>query len=171
MQDDALVAAIPRFEIQYSPSSLLKGEIDTVLLDAPTVHLQYTDGALSVSGLPDTTRSTKKQGNATSFELPVSIKNIHIRNAHLALETESGLNDIVLDSQIELGFAPKKGKTHKLRVQGGPSPLQHRQKESSAHKVYISILNATSQTLWILAISYLQVKAWYLQVLLQPKGR
>ena len=114
MQDDALVAAIPRFEIQYSPSSLLKGKIDTVLLDAPTVHLQYTDGALSVSGLPDTTRSTKKQGNATSFELPVSIKNIHIRNAHLALETESGLNDIVLDSQIELGFAPKKGKTHKL---------------------------------------------------------
>ena len=114
MQNDTLIATIPRFEVQYSPTSLLKGKIDTILFDAPSLHLHYTDGTLSLPGQSGKKDPTKKQTTSFSLESPVSIQKIIIRNSHITLQTESGLLDFAINSQFRMGFNSKKENKYKL---------------------------------------------------------
>ncbi|MFT5697606.1 MAG: hypothetical protein ACI8ZB_000454 [Desulforhopalus sp.] len=115
-QGESLVAAIPSFEIQYNPASLLKGKIDTILLDAPTVHLNYTDGTLSVSGQPAKAKSEKPANSSFPPDLPLWVQNIIIRDSHVALHTETGIKDLIVDGRIRLGFDTKNRNKYKLNT-------------------------------------------------------
>lgn len=114
MQDDVLVASIPRFEIHYSPSSLLKGQLDTILLDSPTVNLSYIDKTLVSTGLPPKTSSTGKQSDPFSLALPIAVETIIIRNGHIALQTEATTIDLAIDAKIHLGFWPRTEQSYQL---------------------------------------------------------
>ena len=114
IQNGVLVTNIPKFEIQYSLASLLKREIDTILIDSPTLHLRYSDGAFSIPGLPNKPSSTEKSTNNISITSPVSIKNIIIRNSRITLQKETKVYNVIVDSQIQLGFTLQKEKKFKL---------------------------------------------------------
>lgn len=114
VQNGVLVTNIPKFEIQYSPGSLIKKEIDTLLLDSPTLHLLYSDGTLSIPGVKNEAHVTGQSTKPVSFVSPVSIKKIIIRNSHIALQKESKQHNFIVNSQIQLGFTPQKEKKYKL---------------------------------------------------------
>jgi len=114
MQNGVLVTDIPKFEIQYSPGSLIKREIDTILLDSPTLHLHYSDGVLSIPGVTNKPNREEKPTKSVSLTSPVSIKKIIIRNSRIALQQETKLYNLIVNSQIQLGFTPQKEKKYKL---------------------------------------------------------
>jgi Dicarboxylate transport len=120
MQNGVLVTDIPKFEIQYSPASLINREIETILLDSPTLHLHYSDGALSLPGVTnkairaESPESPEKPTTPVSFTSPVSIKKIIIRNSRIALQKETKLYNLIVNSQIQLGFTSEKEKKYKL---------------------------------------------------------
>lgn len=109
-----LITTIPRFEIQYSPTSLLKKEIDTILLDSPTLHLNYVNDTVSIPGVEGKPTKTEKAATSISIASPVSIKNIIIKNSHIALHEETKSHNLIVNSQIELHFTPKGQKAYTL---------------------------------------------------------
>lgn len=114
VQNGVLVTDIPKFEIQYSPGSLIKREIETLLLDSPTLHLLYSDGTLSIPGVKNEAHVTGKSTKSLAFVSPVSIKEIIIRNSRIALQKETKQHNLIVNSQIHLGFTPQKEKKYKL---------------------------------------------------------
>lgn len=115
-QNGHSVAAIPNFEIQYSPTSLLKREINTILLDSPTLHLHYEGGAVSIHGIKSTSVENGNSVKPTSITSPLSIKRIIIENSRIVLHRETQSDNLLVHSQIELGFTPKKNKRYTLNT-------------------------------------------------------
>ncbi|MFT5729065.1 MAG: hypothetical protein ACI8PB_003228 [Desulforhopalus sp.] len=115
-QNGSPVADIPRFEIQYSPTSLIKREIDTILLDSPTVQLHYSDGTFSIAGVKNEPDTTDKSTNPVSIISPISIKKVTIRNGRIVLQKETKLHNIIVNSQIKFGFTKKETKKYKLNT-------------------------------------------------------
>jgi len=113
-QNGSPVANIPRFEIQYSPTSLIKGEIDTILLDSPTLHLHYSDGKFSMAGVKSKPGSAEQTTNSVSITSPVSIKNLIIRNSRIVLQNETKSHNVIVNSQIRFGFSQKEEKKYTL---------------------------------------------------------
>lgn len=79
--------SIPRFEIHYSPASLLSREIDSLLLDSVTInltvadgHLQFPDISQDVDSQPPT---SEQDSNAPSLILPVPVHRVFFRNCAL----------------------------------------------------------------------------------------
>lgn len=108
------VIAVPNFELHYSPSSLIKGEIETLLLDSPSLQLTYDGTTVSVAGTATQTASKTRQQSPLSFTLPAAIKNVTIRNSRLTLQTETGKQDIILDGNLRCGFVSSDQTKHTL---------------------------------------------------------
>jgi len=115
-QNGSSVADIPRFEIQYSPTSLIKREIDTIILDSPTVHLHYSDGTFSIAGVKNEPDATDNSTHPVSIISPISIKKVIIRNGRIVLQKDTISHNIIVNSQIRFGFTQKEEKKYKLNT-------------------------------------------------------
>jgi len=113
-QNDSPVANIPKFEIRYSPTSLIKGEIDTILLDSPTIHLHYSDGNISIAGVKNKPDTTENATNSIDITSPVSIKNLIIRNGRIVLQNQIKSHNVIVNSHIRFGFSQKVEKNYTL---------------------------------------------------------
>ncbi len=72
--------SIPKFELYYTPSSLLRGEIAGLLLDSASLQIEMQNGQPVIRGLAKGNPSTTQQGNTSSFLLPLAVDNIIVKN-------------------------------------------------------------------------------------------
>ena len=77
--------SIARFEANYSPGSLLRGKIFSVLLDSATIHVQLEDGKPMVRGLSSGPSPSKQQTDFALPVLPVAIERIDLVNTRIAV--------------------------------------------------------------------------------------
>jgi hypothetical protein len=114
VQNGEPVIAVPNFEIHYSLSNIINGTIDSLLLDSPSLQLTYDGTTLSVAGAAPNTGAATRIHGSPSFTLPAAIKKVILRNAHLAIQTPTGKQDIILDTTLHCGFANHEQAKHRL---------------------------------------------------------
>jgi len=72
-QNDTLAFAIPRFEVHYSPRSLINKEIETLLLDSLYVHLTLRDGKIGLGGFSSDKSGDEKDTKNSALLLQLFI--------------------------------------------------------------------------------------------------
>lgn len=77
--------SIPKFEIHYTLRSLLKRQIDTVLLDSAAIQVQLLDNRPDFSAFSTQTTTSGPKSNTPALLLPVTINQILTRNCSLTL--------------------------------------------------------------------------------------
>lgn len=109
------VAAVPRFELRYSPGALLSGRISTLIIESASLHIDL-DKDQPVDRNPTGQPAAPKQAEAPpAFLLPFAIETIAINNLSLifhrndlktfSLTTDSRFT-LSYDSQSENGMVP-----------------------------------------------------------------
>jgi hypothetical protein len=84
-QNNTYIFALPRFEIHYSPGSLLKREVNTLLLDSLYVHLNVVDGKIVMDGISATTATDDTKKEFPPLFLPLAAKRVVLRNCTVVL--------------------------------------------------------------------------------------
>jgi len=84
-QNDTLAFAIPRFEVHYSPRSLINKEIETLLLDSLYVHLTLRDGKIGLGGFSSDKSGDEKDTKNSALLLHLAPRKIVLRNCNLVL--------------------------------------------------------------------------------------
>ncbi|BHH82139.1 intermembrane phospholipid transport protein YdbH family protein [Desulforhopalus sp. 52FAK] len=101
-EDNTLVASIPKFELHYSPLTLMRGEIDTLLIDGSTLQLMQKDKRIVFSKSGEKTTSKKKSKSSITTRLGITVNKIVIRDSHLRIQTEKAEQDLTVDALLEI---------------------------------------------------------------------
>lgn len=101
--------SVPRFELNYTPGSLIRGKIASLLLDSASLHLEMRNGYPVIRGLAATNSPVKQQSNPSdtpsNLLLPLAIETVTIKNCTLTLHQEQQApNRIIVDGRFDLGF-------------------------------------------------------------------
>lgn len=109
------VATIPRFELHYSPASLLRLEFEKLLLDSPYIRLSATENGVSLAGLPQKKDEERETTSLQPIELPVALHHCTVRQGRIHLRNTAATEyDFDLESQINLGFNKGTEKKYEL---------------------------------------------------------
>ncbi len=108
-KDGQQILSIPRFELHYSPSSLLKSTIDTIMLDSLFLHIKIVKGRPIITGFNDVNSKSKSTAKTNPIVLPFAVNRVLLQNCTIVLsaeekETSKNLN-FLIDGQIAFKFA------------------------------------------------------------------
>lgn len=112
--DSQPVATIPRFELHYSPASLMHLEFERLLLDAAYIHLAATESGISLAELPQEKVEEKATTPLLPIELPFSIHSITVRQGRIRLHSATTEYNFDLESQIDMKFSKGTEKKYAL---------------------------------------------------------
>ncbi len=101
---------VPRFEVYYSPGSLIRGKITGLIVDSASVHIDMLGGHPAVRGLSGKNSPASEQSrsndNRLAVALPLAIESITLKNCRLTLHYELGeSHSLIIDGHVDLGFA------------------------------------------------------------------
>ncbi len=101
--------SVPRFELIYTPGSLVRGKIAGLRLDSASLHLVMQDGHPVIRGLSGHDTPAKNQSNrnnnSTAILLPLAIETVTFKNCTLTLHQEQQEpTRIIIDARFDLGF-------------------------------------------------------------------
>jgi len=117
---DRPTLSVPRFELYYSPSSLLRGELDGLLLDSASLHLDIRPGQPLLRGLPGNEYSTTGEDTTSIFLLPVAVETIFVKNCLVTIDRDRQRPvNIIADGQLTLDFQEGSEKKHLLKAVSG----------------------------------------------------
>ncbi len=106
---DEPTLSMPRFELHYTPASLIRGKIVGLLLDSVSIHLEMQGGnpvirGLSANNAPANTQSMAKD-DSLAVLLPLSIETITLKNSSLTIhQDQQEPLKIMADGHFELEF-------------------------------------------------------------------
>jgi hypothetical protein len=102
--------AVPRFEISYTPSSLLKRKIAVLLFDSASLQIDMRNGQPILRGLPTRDSSRAQEENTPAFILPLAVETIILQNCSITIHRDS-LQPIlgIIDGSFTLGFLEQPG--------------------------------------------------------------
>ena len=101
---------LPGFELRYHPADLLRGRVDTLLINSASLHTRLVDGRPTLIGF--STAPENPSAQPPSLQLPLAIANINITESNLIVHRDR-LSPLLfrLDGDIALDIAelPEKG--------------------------------------------------------------
>lgn len=110
--------SVPRFDMYYTPGSLLRGKIVGLVVDSASLHLEMQGGHPVIRGLSghDSPAIPQKDRDANPFavSLPLIVENVTFKDCTLTLHQDrQEPNRIMVDGHFDLRFADLSG-NHKL---------------------------------------------------------
>jgi hypothetical protein len=103
--EDRSTLSVPRFELYYTPRSLLQRKFTGLLLDSASLQLDMQNGHPVIRGLPDHDSPVTLEDNTSSFLLPLEVETINFKNCTLTLHR--GLQNpiiLIVDGRFSLDF-------------------------------------------------------------------
>ena len=103
--EDRPTLSVPRFELMYTPSSLLQGKIAGLLLDSASLQMEMQGGHPVVRGLPLDNSSDMPEDKTSSFLLPLAVETIILKNCSITLYRELQKPIVTtVNGRFSLGF-------------------------------------------------------------------
>lgn len=103
--DDRPTLSVPRFELYFTPSSLLRGKIAGLLLDSASLQIDMQEGAPVIRGLTAHKSPTKQEDNTSPFLLPLEVETIILRNCIITLHKDRQKPiTLLIGGHFSLGF-------------------------------------------------------------------
>lgn len=122
---DRSTLAVPRFEIAYTPRSLLQGTISSLLLDSASLQLEMQNGRPIIRGLPLGDSSVPGERSSSPFLLPVAVETIILKNCAVTVHRHQQKPITVLvDSRFSLSFLEQPANKKLLTTLAGPVQIR-----------------------------------------------
>lgn len=103
--DDRPVVAVPRFQLSYSPRTLLNGKTSVLLIDAASLHIDLTKDHPADSGPPDQPAVADQAMTASALKLPFALEKLVVNNLVLTFHRNDQESfSLTTDSQFTLGY-------------------------------------------------------------------
>ncbi|KJR99162.1 MAG: hypothetical protein VR65_17195 [Desulfobulbaceae bacterium BRH_c16a] len=108
--DDQPGIAAPKFELHYSPGSLFKRKISTLLVDSASLHIDLQSGRPAILGLTTKPAATKQEQAAPAGSLPFAVEKIVLKNVSLTLHrSDKEQVAFIIDSRLALAYRDNQG--------------------------------------------------------------
>jgi len=96
------ILSLPGIEINFSPKSILKGRVQTILIDGGTLHLNLNDFKQEKH---DQGQQTSKQQNTTSpLLVPIAFDTFIIKNSSIIVSYEEKQHHFVINGRLSANF-------------------------------------------------------------------
>ncbi|MEE4240216.1 MAG: YdbH domain-containing protein [Desulfopila sp.] len=95
---------IPRFELNYSPGGLMRGKIDSLLIDSAVVYLEQHEGKVQLRGIQRKNRPAAEQAGFVLPPLPVTVEKILLRNCRIVYQGPGNSYSTDVDSELLLSY-------------------------------------------------------------------
>ena len=110
---------VPRFEVYFSPGSLLRGKIAGLIVDSASVPLEIQGGHPVIRGLYGIKSSVPEQKTSKdkplAISLPLAIESIVFKNCRLTLyQKHRESQSLIIDGHFDLDFAAPADKGRRL---------------------------------------------------------
>ncbi len=116
--------SVPRFELYYTPTSLLRGKIDGLLLDSASLQVDIQDGQPIINGLSSHQPSAMQEDNTSPFLLPLGVETIILRNCVITVHRNLQKPvTLLVDGHFSLGFLEQPEKMQLLSTLSGQIQL------------------------------------------------
>ena len=103
--EDRPTLSVPRFELLYTPSSLIQGKIAGLLLDSASLQVEMQGRHPVIRGLPSDNSSDMQADKTSSFLLPLAVETIILKNCSITFhrDLQKPIN-ILVGGRFSLGF-------------------------------------------------------------------
>ena len=113
------VISIPRFQIRFTPQSLLKKKISTLVLDHATLHFQRENGRLLLPGFKRQTSTSDSAHAGKLFLLPLGVESLILNRCIIVIhETGRPALHIGVSGQLSPTFRAN-GASYRLEALNG----------------------------------------------------
>ncbi|MGB3209121.1 MAG: YdbH domain-containing protein [Desulforhopalus sp.] len=117
---DRSTLSLPRFELYYTPGSLLRREIAGILLDSASLHVDIQNGRPVIRGLSGQGPDTPGNDKTSSFLLPLTVKTIILKNCTISLHNMlHETTTVTIDGRFSLDFTEQPEQQQLLRALSG----------------------------------------------------
>lgn len=122
---DRTTLAVPRFEIAYTPASLLQRKISSLLLDSASLQVEMQGGKPVIRGLTTGDSSAMGQKSHSPFLLPLAIETIIVKNCAITLHrNQQNPITVLVDGRFSLGFLNQPADSKLLTTLSGPVQIR-----------------------------------------------
>jgi hypothetical protein len=122
---DRPTLAVPRFELTYTPRSLLQGTISSLLLDSASLQLEMQNGRPIIRGLPIGDSSILSEKSSSPLLLPLAVETIILKNCAVTVHRNQHKPITVLvDSRFSLSFLEQPANKKLLTTLAGPVQIR-----------------------------------------------
>lgn len=103
--EDRPTLSVPRFELLYTPSSLIQGKIAGLLLDSASLQVDMQGRHPLIRGLPSDNSPDIQADKTSSFLLPLAVETIILKNCSITFhrDLQKPIN-IVVGGRLSLDF-------------------------------------------------------------------
>ncbi len=122
---DRTTLAIPRFELTYTPGSLLQRKISTLLLDSASLQVEMQGGHPVIRGLSIGDSSDTDENSHSPLLLPLAVETIILKNCAITLHRnqQKPITGLV-DGRFSLGFLEQPANRKLLVTLSGPLQIR-----------------------------------------------
>lgn len=118
---DRTTLAVPRFELTYTPASLLQRKISSLLLDSASLQLEMQGGHPVIRGLTTGDSSAMGENSHSPFLLPLAVETIIIKNCAITLHrSQQKPITVLVDARFSLDFLEQPTNSKLLATLSGP---------------------------------------------------
>ncbi len=118
--NDQPTLSIPRFDLHYTPASLLHGKIAEVILDSASLQIEIQNGHAAIKGFPFQTSSSKQENKTSPFILPLAVETIILKNCSITFEGDFQYPvTLLIEGQVSLSFLEQPEKKKLLSALSG----------------------------------------------------
>ena len=109
--EDSPIASIPRFKLRFTPLSLLKMRLHSIVLDHATLHLVKKEGKIGLENLSwrsETPNTPVIKRSKSPFAMPLAVDRLFLKQCSVILH-EPGQPDrrLTLSANIDLNFGTR----------------------------------------------------------------
>lgn len=102
---DRPTLSVPRFELYYTPGSLLRGKIAGLLLDSASLQVEIRNGHPVIRGLPSHASPAMQEDNTSPFLLPLAVETIIFKNCVITFHRDLQQPiTLLVSGRFSLGF-------------------------------------------------------------------
>jgi hypothetical protein len=118
---DRTTLAVPRFELSYTPASLLQRKISSLLIDSASLQVDMQGGKPVIRGLTTGDPSAMGEKSHSPFLLPLAVETIIVKNCAITVH-RNGQKPITVfvDGRFSLGFLEQPANRIHLATLSGP---------------------------------------------------
>ena len=116
--------SVPRFDVRYTPTSLLRGKITGLLLDSASLQVDMQDGHPVINGLSGHHPATRQKDSTSLFLLPFGVETINLRNCVITVHRKQQKSvTLLVDGHFSLGYLEQPEKMQLLSTLSGQIQL------------------------------------------------
>lgn len=106
--------SIPRFELHYKPTDLLRGKVTSLLIDSASLHVDMTEDGPIIRGLTNSKATVAQDDTFSPLLLPLGVETVIVKSSTLSFHGGNGESfNFISDGRISLDFIDQ-GENKKL---------------------------------------------------------